>query len=321
MSVNICTLFNKEYLVKGLLMLESFFKHHPNGTAWVMPCDRESYRALRDYRRSADHWEDLTVLPAPGDIDFAGVFPGLEACLSSRKGGEYFFTLTPFLMAYVLQEMQETGEQGLVYVDADCFFLASTPNNVLDRMHEQDILITPHRWTPEHATRLRPNGTFNVGWLYLSGKGNSVPALKHWMVDCLHPPKKEPSGRFSDQLLLEDWPEKYGKSVVLDHLGINLAPWNQKQYDYGVTDREQFVVNELRPDGSSSPVVLYHFHEFQAALGDRQLMDMLGHPCVTVKRTGYDLHPMVVERIYKPYEALYLKKLLELEEQSGTKGK
>ena len=305
----ICTLFDKNYLVKGLLMLESFFRHHPTGRAYVLPGDEETGGRIYEWGTKAGHilGSSLMILDALPDMDVFGCYAEeFSDAVVGRTQAEKYFSMTPFLMSYVLYREEELGHSdGVIYVDADCFFLQPMGSDVLDRMSSTDILITPHRWSPEHAARLRPNGTFNVGWLYLSGKGNSRPALMHWMIDCLYPPRKEPSGRFSDQLLLEDWPEKYGQSVIMNHPGINLAPWNQKQYLY--MTRASGLALVWPVTAGEVPVILYHFHEFHCEFKDHQ---------ATVYRTGYRLDSAVVDHIYIPYEQLYLEKCLEL--QKGT---
>ena len=86
-----------------------------------------------------------------------------------------------------------------------------------------------------------------------------------------------------EQGYLDDLQLKYGCHIV-QHLGANLAPWNQEQYDYD-WDGEHLFVNGHR-------LLFYHFHEFRHTNDGRVL-----------KRTGYKLHPVVVDRVYRVYEA------------------
>jgi hypothetical protein len=72
------------------------------------------------------------------------------------------------------------------------------------------------------------------------------------------------------------WPEKYGTHEI-EHLGVNLAPWNQMQYEYYI------IGGELTVNGQY-PIVLYHFH----GLTEKSL-------------SGYPLHNMIVQKLYKPY--------------------
>lgn len=95
----------------------------------------------------------------------------------------------------------------------------------------------------------------------------------------------------ADQGYLNDWPEKWNAYSIYN-LGVNLAPWNQEQYEYFIMDesfrRNRLMVSDRR---RQDELILYHFHGFEG-IGNR---------------TGYKLHPMVAEHVYVPYEGEYSK--------------
>jgi hypothetical protein len=203
----------------------------------------------------------------------------LEAVKSTRSWVEYLWTLTPSVLMWALRRC---NFESVAYIDADLYFTAPLDPLYAEVKHARSAII-PHRWTPRHAERLRPNGIYNVSWVYVDWR--AAQFLAEWRERCNSWCYNSNNGQgVGDQGHLDALQPEYGCRVV-EHLGANLAPWNQEQYSYEWRDGNLYI------DGKD-PLLFYHFHEF--------LHNAKGE---VLRRTGYPVHPMVAEHVYKPYEA------------------
>lgn len=206
--------------------------------------------------------------------------PELQQARANREYNEFAWTLGSYFTWWCVETFEPDS---IAYIDADCYLF-----NSLDALYDEvsgfPVAITPHRYTPSEAARLKGSGTYNVGWVYFDKTG--YDCLLKWRNDCLAwcYRRIERDGRFADQGYLNDWPARW-RAHEVRNLGVNLAPWNQMQYHYKMNGAGLMVSDGQRDD----KLLLYHFHGFEG----------IG------RRTGYPLHPMVAKHIYEPYEREY----------------
>lgn len=291
-DINLCTLFDKNYLTKGLALLSSIGDWMDNRSDWVrvfvLAMDEETENAVETFASVVDVRHPVNVRT----ISYSYLernFSPLQRAREDRSYVEYLWTLAAVFAKFCSRRFHLDS---IAYLDSDtCFF------NELDLLYDEirsDVCIVPHRWCHKYTERLQVNGTYNVSWVYFHGS-HGMECLTNWRNQVLDWCKNEvmPDGRFADQGYLEDWPEKWGAQVIA-HPGIGLAPWNQEQYHY--QDICLFGQgpprNEILVDGY--PLVFYHFHEF------KQRSDG------TFYWTGYPVHPFLAEHLYPAYERRYL---------------
>lgn len=274
--MNFVTYFDKHYIPKGLAMLRSLRRQHPDSEVFVLTGDEETRLRVRR--------EDIPVFDL-GGLEL--LYPELAAARQTRSWVEYLWTLTPAVTLFMLDVI---GKQEVAYIDADLYFY-----HPLDELYAEtdpyNISAIPHRWTPKYRERLEPNGKYNVSWLRVQMSGQAIEFLAEWMslcVDCCSASLDD--GRLGDQTYLDDLSVKYGIHDV-EHLGANLAPWSQEQYQYCIDDDGTIFVDGGTSFAAEDPLLFYHFHEFRHNLQG-----------VTLTRTGYPLHPFVAEWVYPPYE-------------------
>jgi hypothetical protein len=199
----------------------------------------------------------------------------------NRTWIEYLWTLTPLLMMDTLVTTMNLTDE-VAYVDADLYFFSS-----LDGLYEEvfncDMAVIPHRWTPKYEERLRPNGIYNVSWVWARSTISALGFLDEWRDLCIEwcYNTLSPQG-IGDQGYLDKLVPKYS-IYAIKHLGANLAPWNQEQYRYWKEGNDIMI--------NGDPLLFYHFHEFQHSTTGAVL-----------RRTGYPLHEAVARNIYPPYE-------------------
>lgn len=222
-----CTLFDRNYLVRGLALYRSLERNCGEFRLRVVCLDQETEDCLR--RLSADHLEiiSLTELEAHD--------PELLAKKNGRSRVEYYWTSTPCMCSFLLD--REPHLEAITYLDADLMFFSS-PAPLFDELGGGSVLLVPHRWAPEHwccestdGTSEEAWGVYNVEFMTFRRDRDGRAALAWWRERCLEfcPALIHP-GAFGDQKYLDDWPERFRGVHVLRHLGGGLAPWNVSQY-------------------------------------------------------------------------------------------
>lgn len=231
-----CTYFDSNYLSQGLALHDSMQTHCQPYLLHILALDEAVDLAL-----------DLPNVVVTSLDDF--LTGELRAAIIGRTHRETIWTYTGRWMEYVFDI--EPSAHALNYIDADCYFFAD-PTPVFDEIGEVDIAITPHRF-PDRAKHFESNGLFNVGLVHIKRTDTGLACLREWAELCIEWCYEIGDGkRFADQGYWDDLVPKYGAHSI-QHLGANLAPWNQEQYDYYM-DAGKLLVN-------GQPLVWYHFHQ------------------------------------------------------------
>lgn len=174
--------------------------------------------------------------------------PAYAAVRERRSPVEFYFTTTPVLVRHCFA--REPDAERMTYLDADLFFFAPA-SAVLVEQGDASVGIVPHRFAPHLADRVR-YGTYNVAWVSFRRDRDGQACLEwwrerclEWCYDCLD------QGRFADQGYLDEFPRRFGGVRVLDHLGINAAPWNMADKRVAV-EGGRVMVND-------TPLLFFHF--------------------------------------------------------------
>jgi hypothetical protein len=241
-----CTLFDRNYLVKGLTMLRSLAVHSPGARVHVL-CMDELTRTLLD----------RAALPGVTTLPLAEVeTPDVLAVKATRSVAEYCWTLAPVLTSHVMHKHADIDM--LTYLDADLMFF-SPVEPLFDEMGAASIAAIEHRYTPRLA-HLEVYGRFNVQWVSFRRSDQGVACLTSWRDQCIEWCfAKVEDGKLGDQKYLDAWPDRFSEFRVLGHVGAGVAPWNYANYRFS----EQ--AGRLQVD--DRPLVFYHFHQFQMLEG------------------------------------------------------
>lgn len=232
MKINFVTLFNKNYLIQGLLLIDSINnfckKYH---CIWIVCVDDETY-----------HFLNLN-LPNLNLIKIKSIetyYPELDSIKESRTIAEYCWTLTPFVLDYVCKTARENDIT--IYLDADTYFFQSPEKLIQDFYNSNSsVLITRHDYDHRFDKSLQA-GIYCVQFLAFKPQVSSV-VLDLWKVQCFDwCYARYEEGKFGDQKYLDDWPTRFeGLVSVYEPKGHFLAPWNSLIY-------------------TSDSCILFHFH-------------------------------------------------------------
>src|SRR5712691_2882118 len=214
-----CTYFDHRYLPRGLALYRSLKQHCRSFQLWVLCMDRECYDVLSQL--------DLPDIQLIALEDFEKDDQELLGAKQNRTLIEYYFTCTPSLPLFILNNCPEVGI--ITYLDADFFFFAD-PAPVFDEIADHSIAIIGHRF-PAQLRHREQYGIYNVGWLSFRRDEQAFSCLVWWRERCIEwCYDRCEDGRFADQKYLDDWPTRFQGVVVLNHQGVNLAPWNLANY-------------------------------------------------------------------------------------------
>jgi hypothetical protein len=244
---NYCTYFDSGYLHRGLALLHSMRAHVSEPFRLHILAMDDSVLRFFSGRPSDDvRVVGLTELRA-ADPEFASVS-------DRRVGKEHFFSVTAPYCLWLMRLLEPSDT--LTYLDADTLFFAD-PSFLHRELDEAEVAITPHRFGPRNIHR-KIYGLFNVGWVTWRKSGEGLRCLEDYRRACLEWCHHYVDGtRFADQRYLDTWPRRYAGVRVIDHPGVNLAPWNL----------DASAVSGNPPRAAGREIVLYHFHGFRELPG------------------------------------------------------
>lgn len=268
-----CTLFDSNYLTRGLAMYESLKATDENFVLYVVCFDDLAYECLE--KCGLPNLIAISLKEFESD-DLLGI-------KGSRSVGEYCWTCTPHVIRYVLDTY---NLQELTYLDADLYFFAN-PVVLLDEFHSSgaSVLIIPHRYTPRYD-QSATSGVYCVQFMTFKANEQGLTVLQWWQDRCIEwCYNRFEDGKFGDQKYLDDWTERFEGVHVLQHIGGGVAPWNIQQYTLNEQGGCLYVDN--------SALVFYHYHAYKYYKdGPHDL-------------GGYQLKKNVIPLVYHPYvEAL-----------------
>jgi len=289
--INFCTLFDSNYLTRGLALYGSLEKVCPSFHLYVVSFDKASYEYLRKAALP-----NLTPI-ALGDFEDRE----LLAVKPTRSIAEYCWTCTPSVILYCIEKFQLPS---CTYVDADMIFYHD-PQVLLDEMDDRSVLISEHRYTKEYEKGAVVNGIYCVQFMYFKNDANGMKVLHWWRDRCLEwCYARLEDGKFGDQKYLDDWPERFEGVHVMQHPGGAIAPWNIQQYSFYRKDDQLMV--QYKKTGHSYPVIFFHYHGLK----------FYTNGMASCSGSLYDIDPNAKEHIYFPY----LKRLLQIEKALKQEG-
>jgi len=237
---NYCTLFDSNYLTRGLAMYESLKKHSDSFHLYIFAFDNKSYELLKKL-----DLEFVTVISLKEFED-----EELLKIKDSRSAGEYCWTCTPSTIKYCIETY---ALESCTYLDADLYFF-SNPSVLIDEMGEKSVLITEHRYTPMYD-QSATSGIYCVQFMTFKNDTNGMKVLNWWRDSCNEwCYGRFEDGKFGDQKYLDDWTIRFEGIHVLENLGGGVAPWNIQQYNLSKREFD---------------LVFYHFHNFKFLQNDK----------------------------------------------------
>lgn len=249
-ALNFITLYDKNYMSRGLVLYNSLCAHCKNFTMYVLAMDD----TVASYISSLNK-PNLKVVTIS---DMKIMYPVLERLEKERTRGEFSWTLSSFSIQYAIRKF---GLDSCIYVDSDiCFY--NDPELLLKEKGEKSVLITEHNYSPEYDYS-STSGKFCVQFMFFKNDDNGNKVLEYWRSKCEEwCYNRMEEGRFGDQKYLDDWESRFeGLVYNCRNIGCGVAPWNIQKYDVSVENGVYFVTEKITK--IKKPLVFFHYHSLQ----------------------------------------------------------
>jgi hypothetical protein len=270
---NYCTLFDSNYLTRGVVMYESLKRESKNFHLYIFAFDNKAHTILKKLKLkyvtiiSLKQFEDKKLLKIK----------------KTRSKAEYCWTCTPSIILYVLKKY---NVYSCTYIDADVFFYKD-PSCLIKEMGSKSVLITKHRYTKKYDSSKR-SGIYCVQFITFKNDENGLKILKWWRDSCLDwCYARVEDGKFGDQKYLDDWTKRFDGVHVLKNIGGGVAPWNVQQYSVYVKNNSVGCMEKKTK--KKFEIIFYHFHELKFL--KKGYLDL----------GSYELSHNVIKYIYKVY--------------------
>lgn len=267
-----CTLFDQNYLPRGLAMYDSLRKVSSDFHLYVVAFDELSHATLRDLKLP-----NLTSIPLSEFEDEA-----LLAVKNTRSSAEYCWTSTPSVIRHCIHRYNLAA---CTYLDADLWFF-SDPEPIFREIGTASVCITEHGFS-EGYLGYRAQGIYCVQFMFFRNDDDGMKVLNWWRDQCLNWCfNRLEDGRFGDQKYLDDWTTRFSGVHSVKNIGAGIAPWNVARFHFSHDSGGRIIANE---GTTRAPIVFYHFHNvalFRFGFGVAK---------------SYRLTRSVVNSIYSPY--------------------
>lgn len=246
----LCTLFDSNYLDKGLVLYKSLDKYAHNFTLYVLAMNDKCYEVLADL-----NYEHLVPIKLS---DFEN--EDLLRIKPTRGVGEYCWTCSSSLIKYVLDNYQPDY---CSYVDADMAFYGD-PIALVKEMEDRkaSVSIVGHRfnWFAK-KDMAHTVGTYCVECNTFKNDERARALLNVWIGQCLEHCSIDGDGVYwADQKYMDNWVSDYDYVIETQNFGAGVAPWNIAQYHL-LDAKDSLIV--LKCKGRKCNLLFYHFENLQ----------------------------------------------------------
>ncbi len=245
-TIHLCTIFDSNYLDKGLVLYNSLKRVCENFILYFFVCDQVTENILKDMALT----NSVVIGIEKVETD------ELLRVKETRTKGEYCWTCTPAIIKYVLDYYHVDC---CTYIDADMFFYQS-PQILIDEFYEsgKSVGLMEHRFpnTKHGRAREQRAGKYCVEFNTFMNDEKGRRLLEQWRLQCLDECSLEGMG---DQRYLTDWGEKYEEVHEYAHLGGGVAPWNLANYRLKEIGHILYIFYK----GRKYELIFYHFQNMR----------------------------------------------------------
>ena len=246
--MNFCTLFDSNYIHKGIAMYLSLRRTGCDGTLYIMAMDEKCRRMLSSYGL------DGVVVDCIEDIRDED----LDKARANRSRAEFCWTCGSYVTDWFIKRY---SLDEIAYLDSDLMFFHS-PSVIQTELESKraSVGITPHFSKDETF------GKYCVQYVYFKNDEPGSAVLSWWRNECLKwCYSKLEDGRYGDQKYLERFSTIANGVCEIDNRGCGIAYWNMYDYSFLKGNRIMF-------GGKEYPVVFFHYSGVNVSCENHVLM-------------------------------------------------
>lgn len=222
-----CTLFDSNYISKGIALYLSLERHTDDFLLYVMAMDRKCEKMLKNMDFAHMHVECIE------DIETGSL---LEA-KQNRSRAEYCWTCGSVVTEHFFRTRMLPE---ITYLDSDLMFFCSPKcvDNELKKANAS-VGLTPH------FINNTIFGVYCVQYVYFKRDEDGEKCLNWWKNECLKwCYSKLEDGKYGDQKYLDYMKNMFSNVYAIENRGVGIANWNIEQYDYHFN--EGFLIHQGR---------------------------------------------------------------------------
>lgn len=267
--MNFCTLYDSNYISKGIALYLSIAKYTEDFTMYVMAMDRKCEEMLTKMNFAHIKVECIEDNMTDALLEAKG----------NRSRAEYCWTCGSFVTHCFLRKYNLPD---ITYLDSDLMFFCS-PQVIFDELTSKNasVGLSPH-FIPYNAT-----GKYCVQYCYFKNDKDGLAALTWWKDECLKWCYSQiEDGKYGDQMYLDQMPRLFKNVCDIENRGTGMAYWNEFNYKF----QKDAVVYK----GRRYPFVFFHYSGFNISWCDNKV----------VVKECYVVGKNLREHLVKPYVEL-----------------
>lgn len=239
--MNFTVIMSEEYLIKGLALYGSIHQKMRNFHMWILTIDKTTHQILSEM--NLKHVSLIRLEELEDDK--------LLKVKNERAINEYCWTLKAPLCQYVLNNVKEIDH--IIYCDSDNYFF-DNPLELMNEWGSYSIFLSKQNGTTELENI---HGQYQAGLIGFKRDDMSLKILDWWKEKCIDQCSNEYNPQhdsWGDQKYLESIPKLFSNIKIINHIGINVAPWNLVMKNEHTVSKEngQITIDD-------KPLVSYHF--------------------------------------------------------------
>lgn len=274
-----CTLFDSNYISKGIALYLSLEKHTEDFLLYVMAMDRKCEEMLNGM-----NFKHMAV-ECIEDIESGAL---LEA-KQNRSRAEYCWTCGSVATEHFFRTKQLPE---ITYLDSDLMFFCS-PVCVEKELKDANASVG----LAPHFINNTMFGVYCVQYVYFKRDKDGEECLNWWKNECLKwCYSKLEDGKYGDQKYLDYMEDMFGHVHAIENRGVGIANWNQEQYKY---DASNYT---LKHEGKVWPIVFFHYNGVNVKIEDNQLVFVISKYLIkSVRNLFIKEYAELLTEVYNKY--------------------
>jgi hypothetical protein len=240
--INICTVSDINYLIKGLTLYESLLKYSKNFKLHYLCIDDQSYEIAKKHES-----ETLII------YNVSELLSNDEILLKLKNSNYRYFCWS--LASYFSNFLINKNIGDIMYIDSD-ILLHDDVDVILNSIGNKEIGIFRHRQFPLNYSR--DEGFYNVGIVFFKN-GTIGKKILNWWSDAVLNQKYPHLATCGDQKYLDEFPNMCPSDLIfIDGEIGHGAPWQWQLYDYSDYESNHNIIWE----GRKQKLIFTHFSQF-----------------------------------------------------------
>lgn len=251
--LNFCTLFDRNYMERGLALYHSLEQCGDEFCLYIM--------AMDDACHDAFNMLNLKNAVIAGLEDMEN--DELRKIRKTRSARAFCWTCSSWSIRYFMEKYQLDL---CTYIDADEWFFSS-PYDEIEKFRQSDAsaAIIGHNLGggKYEESIISGSGKFCVQFNSFKADTDGRRILDGWCRDCAQSCIEFGDGKnFGDQKFLEKWEDEYpGKIWIYSNIGAGVAPWNMYRFKASGMTKSFYLYDKLSK--TDVKVIFIHFHNLK----------------------------------------------------------